>query len=51
VVNRAIGNLRHQLGRMNDAPWYRYTFSETPFAFEAKPAEPAKKNHLHMPPT
>lgn len=51
VVYRAFGNLRHQLGRTNDAPWYRYTFSDTPFAFEAKPAEPVKTNHLHMPPT
>ena len=37
VLYRAFGNLRHKLGRSNDAPWYRYTLSATPFSWEAKP--------------
>ena len=37
LVYGAFGGLRHKLGRMNDAPWYRYTLSDRPFAFEAKP--------------
>jgi hypothetical protein len=31
-VYRAFSNLRHQLGRCDDEPWYRYTFSDTDFA-------------------
>ena len=37
VIYRAFGNLRHRFGRCDDAPWYRYTFSDTPFSWEAKP--------------
>ena len=37
VLYRAFGNLRHKLGRTNDPPWYRYTLSDKPFAYEAKP--------------
>jgi 2,5-furandicarboxylate decarboxylase 1 len=37
IVYRAFGSLRPQLGRMNDAPWYRYTFSDHDFAFEPAP--------------
>jgi len=37
IIYRAFGNLRHQLGRMNDAPWYRYTFCDHDFAFEPGP--------------
>ncbi|MET0703198.1 MAG: hypothetical protein ABWY93_26445 [Mycobacterium sp.] len=36
TVYGAFSNLRHQLGRCDDEPWYRYTFSDTDFA----PAEP-----------
>jgi 4-hydroxy-3-polyprenylbenzoate decarboxylase len=32
VVYRAFSNLRPQLGRCDDEPWYRYTFSDTDFA-------------------
>ena len=32
TLYRAFSNLRHQLGRCDDAPWYRYTFSDTDFA-------------------
>ena len=39
IIYRAFGNLRHQLGRMNDAPWYRYTFCDHDFAFEPEPQE------------
>ncbi len=35
VVYRAFSNLRHRLGRCNDAPWYRYTFSDSDFAVDA----------------
>ncbi len=35
TVYRAFSNLRHQLGRCDDAPWYRYTFSDTDFAVDA----------------
>ena len=49
VVYRAFGNLRHRLGRTNDAPWYRYVLSDKPFAFEATPAEPSRSSPLHMP--
>jgi 4-hydroxy-3-polyprenylbenzoate decarboxylase len=37
VIYRAFGNLRHKLGRCNDAPWFRYTFSDHDFAFEPAP--------------
>jgi 4-hydroxy-3-polyprenylbenzoate decarboxylase len=39
LIYRAFGNLRHRLGRSNDAPWYRYTFSDHDFAFEPGPPE------------
>jgi 2,5-furandicarboxylate decarboxylase 1 len=32
TVYGAFSNLRHQLGRCDDEPWYRYTFSDTDFA-------------------
>lgn len=35
VIYRAFGNLRHLLGRMNDEPWFRYTFSSSNFADES----------------
>lgn len=36
IIYRAFGNLRHQLGREGDSPWFRYTFSDHDFAFENK---------------
>lgn len=48
VLYRAFGNLRHKLGRANDAPWFRYTLSDTPFAFEAKPQAPDHHDPRHM---
>jgi 4-hydroxy-3-polyprenylbenzoate decarboxylase len=35
VIYRAFSNLRPRLGRCDDAPWYRYTFSDTDFAVDA----------------
>ena len=35
AVYGAFNNLRHRLGRCDDEPWYRYTFSDTDFAVEA----------------
>ena len=32
VIYRAFGNLRHSLGRLNQEPWFKYTFSESDFA-------------------
>ena len=37
IIYRAFGNLRHRLGRLNDAPWYRYTFSDQDFVVEPAP--------------
>jgi 2,5-furandicarboxylate decarboxylase 1 len=34
TVYRAFSNLRPRLGRCDDAPWYRYTFSDSDFAAE-----------------
>ena len=34
AVYGAFSNLRHQLGRCDDEPWYRYTFSDTDFAVD-----------------
>ena len=49
VIYRAFGNLRHRLGRIDDSPWYRYVFSDTPFAYEATPAAPSKSAPFHIP--
>ena len=51
VVHRSFGNIRHKLGRINDAPWYRYTISNTPFAYEAKPSAPSNFDPKHVAPT
>jgi 2,5-furandicarboxylate decarboxylase 1 len=32
VIYRAFGDLRHRLGRPNEAPLYPYMFSDTPFS-------------------
>jgi 4-hydroxy-3-polyprenylbenzoate decarboxylase len=37
VIYRAFGNLRHQLGRASDSPWFRYTFSSQDFASVTAP--------------
>lgn len=37
LIYRAFGQLRHQLGRAGDAPWFRYTFSDEDFSFQPKP--------------
>ncbi|WP_437222320.1 UbiD family decarboxylase [Planctomicrobium sp. SH661] len=37
TIYRAFSNLRPKLGRCNDAPWYRYTFADGDFAYEASP--------------
>lgn len=34
IIYRAFGNIRHLLGRVNDEPWFRYTFSASNFADE-----------------
>jgi 2,5-furandicarboxylate decarboxylase 1 len=47
VIYRAFGNIRHKLGRVNDAPWYRYTISSTPFAYDAHPPPPSNFDPLH----
>jgi 2,5-furandicarboxylate decarboxylase 1 len=39
---RAFSNLRPRLGRCDEAPWYRYTFSDSDFAVEAP--QPALSN-------
>lgn len=49
VVYRAFSNLRPKLGRLDDAPWYRYTLSDHDFAYEAKPAAPANYDPRHRP--
>ena len=48
VLYRAFGNLRHKLGRTNDPPWYRYTISDQPFAYEAKPQPPGHSDPRHV---
>jgi 2,5-furandicarboxylate decarboxylase 1 len=48
VIYRAFGNIRHKLGRVNDAPWYRYTISDKPFAYEARPSAPSNFDPLHV---
>jgi 2,5-furandicarboxylate decarboxylase 1 len=37
VIYRAFSNLRHQLGRASDSPWFRYTFSSQDFASVTTP--------------
>jgi 4-hydroxy-3-polyprenylbenzoate decarboxylase len=47
VVYRAFSNLRHQLGRCDDEPWYRYTFSDTDFAVAVEQASPSNFDPKH----
>lgn len=49
LIYKAFGNLRHRLGRINDAPWFRYVFSDTPFAYEAVPASSVPHANGHPP--
>jgi 2,5-furandicarboxylate decarboxylase 1 len=37
TIYRAFSQLRPQLGRAGDSPWFRYTFSDHDFAFEPVP--------------
>jgi len=32
---------------VNDAPWYRYTLSDSPFAYEATPKAASNFDKLH----
>lgn len=36
IIYQAFGNLRPKLGRSGDTPWFRYTFSDSDFAFDEK---------------
>jgi 2,5-furandicarboxylate decarboxylase 1 len=47
VIYRSFSNLRPQLGRCDDAPWYRYTFSDRDFAYEAAPSKPSNFDPRH----
>lgn len=50
VVYRAFGNLRPELGRVMEAPYYPYTFcADGDFVGEAEPAAPSATHHLHPP--
>lgn len=42
AIYRAFSTLRPRLGRCDDAPWYRHTFSDSDFAVEAP--QPAMSN-------
>ena len=47
VLYKAFSNLRPKLGRCDDAPWYRYTFSDHDFAYEAAPTKPSNFDPRH----
>ncbi len=47
TIYRAFSNLRPHLGRCNDAPWYRYTFSEGDFADAPQPAKGSNFDPRH----
>jgi 2,5-furandicarboxylate decarboxylase 1 len=47
TIYRAFSNLRPHLGRCNDAPWYRYTFSEGDFAGDPQPAKGSNFDPRH----
>ena len=46
-IYRAFSNLRPRLGRCDDAPWYRYTFSDSDFAVEAPGAAASNFDPRH----
>jgi 2,5-furandicarboxylate decarboxylase 1 len=48
-VYGAFSNLRHQLGRCDDEPWYRYTFSDTDFAVDVVESLPSNLDAKHRP--
>jgi len=48
IIYRAFGRLRHKLGRAGDAPWFRYTFSDSDFAYETgSPKSPSNFDPRH----
>jgi 4-hydroxy-3-polyprenylbenzoate decarboxylase len=47
AVYGAFSNLRHQLGRCDDEPWYRYTFSDTDFAVSPQEGPPSNFDPRH----
>ncbi|CAN5291986.1 hypothetical protein BH09ACT8_BH09ACT8_20890 [soil metagenome] len=47
TIYGAFSNLRHQLGRCDDEPWYRHTFSDTDFAVKASETEPSNFDPRH----
>jgi 4-hydroxy-3-polyprenylbenzoate decarboxylase len=49
VVYGAFSNLRHQLGRCDDEPWYRYTFSDTDFAVDPNASPSSNFDPRHRP--
>jgi 4-hydroxy-3-polyprenylbenzoate decarboxylase len=49
TVYRAFSNLRPRLGRCDDAPWYRYTFSDSDFAVEAPEPQLSNFDPRHGP--
>jgi hypothetical protein len=40
AVDGAFSNVRHQLGRCDDEPWYRHAFSDTDFGEGVTPRPP-----------
>jgi 2,5-furandicarboxylate decarboxylase 1 len=50
VMYRAFGSMRPPLACLNDAPWYRYTFSDHDFALEAGPPKPTNFGPRHRAP-
>jgi 2,5-furandicarboxylate decarboxylase 1 len=49
TVYGAFSNLRHQLGRCADEPWYRYTFSDTDFAVDVQEGPTENFDPKHRP--
>jgi 2,5-furandicarboxylate decarboxylase 1 len=49
LIYRAFSRLRHQLGRAGDSPWFRYTFCDRDFVFEAPPARESNFDPRHRP--
>jgi len=47
AVYGAFSNLRHQLGRCDDEPWYRYTFSDTDFAVSVQESSSSNFDPRH----
>lgn len=48
-VYGAFTNLRHQLGRCDDGPWYRHTFSHTDFAVDVQESLRSNSDSRHRP--